>query len=270
MPHIALNERPIGVFDSGFGGLTVLYKLVEVLPKEDFIYFGDTAHLPYGTKSPREIKRFVVKIIDFFKSLKVKLVVVACNSSSAVALQEVRKRVNVPVVGVIEPAVRAALKNTKSRRIGVIGTEVTVKSNAYKIAFSSANHNIKIFQKACPLFVPLVEEGLLDKEFTHSIVRYYLDELKKMSIDQLVLGCTHYPLLKKVIREVIGDEVELVDSSVEISKEVSSALETKNIKNIQKYDGYRKFFVSGSPSRFQQRANKLFDFKIDEVKQVRL
>ena len=267
---MTLREKPIGVFDSGFGGLTVLKKLVETLPSEDFIYFGDTAHLPYGSKLPEEIKRFVRDIVKFLRGFNVKLIVVACNSSSAIAMEEIKKIVDVPVVGVIEPAVRAALKNTKSRRIGVIGTEVTIKSNAYKKAFSMANHNVKVFQKPCPLFVPLVEEGFLDHRATYSIAEYYLNELKERDIDQLVLGCTHYPLLKKVIRKVMGEGIELVDSSIEVSKEVADILEREHLRNTRRTNGYRKFFVSGSSSKFKRMANKLFDFEINEVKRVNI
>ena len=196
-----LRNNPIGVFDSGVGGLTVVRELVKALPSEDVLYFGDTARVPYGTKSKQSVVKFSGEIVDFLIKKNVKMILVACNTASAVALESLRKKTKIPVIGVIDSGAFAAVSASKNKRIGVIGTTATVKSCAYKTAVGRYFKNAAVVQKACPLFVPLVEEGWVKKRITEDIAREYLAHLKKTGCDTVILGCTHYPLIKNVIKK---------------------------------------------------------------------
>lgn len=210
----------IGVFDSGLGGLTVLKSLMSALPNEDFIYLGDTARLPYGAKSPQTIQLYLKQNIEFLKKYNVKAIVVACNSASSVLRQE--SYTELPVWGVIEPGAMAALKQTKNKKVAVIGTRATISQSSYVESLNRLDKNIEVFQQACPLFVPLVEEGLYEDPLTNLIVYRYLNPLKQVQADTLVLGCTHYPLLKKAIQKVMGPEVALIDSASVIAQQLLS------------------------------------------------
>ncbi len=220
-----MNKAPLGVFDSGIGGLTVARALFERLPRESVIYFGDTARVPYGPKSPDTVRRYSGEILNFLLGRGVKAVVVACNTSTAHALPYLKERSSVPVVGVIEPGARAAVAATTTGTIGVIGTAGTVASGAYERAIKALRPDAKVHSQACPLFVPLVEEGWFEHPAAELIAREYLEPLKRARIDVLVLGCTHYPLLKPLLSRVMGAEVRLVDSAEETAKTVSQELE---------------------------------------------
>lgn len=225
-----MNKQPIGIFDSGIGGLTVVKAVKKILPNEDIIYLGDTARLPYGTKSTDAIIQFSVEDTKFLVDRGAKYIVIACYSSASVALDIIQKKFSVPVIGVIRPGVRKAAQITKTGKIGVIGTSLTIYSGAYEKAFKEIGADAEILGKACPLFVPLVEEGWLDREVTKLVARDYLEPLKKDRVDTLLLGCTHYPLLMKAIREIMGD-IDYVDASVEVGAELAQSLKEKGIDN---------------------------------------
>jgi glutamate racemase len=225
-----LNENPIGIFDSGIGGLTVVKAVRKILPKEDIIYLGDTARLPYGTKSTDAIIQFSIEDTQFLVDRGAKYIVIACYSASSVALDIIQQRFSIPVIGVIRPGVRKAAKITKTGKIGVIGTSLTIYSGAYEKAFKEIGADSEILGKACPLFVPLVEEGWLDRDVTTLVARDYLEPLRKDKVDTLLLGCTHYPLLMKVIREVMGD-INYVDASVEVGAQLAHKLKELRIDN---------------------------------------
>src|ERR1700681_3851981 len=222
----AAIDRPIGVFDSGIGGLTVLKELTAALPNEDFIYLGDTARLPYGTKSNEVIVRYSCENTEFLLPKGIKLLGVACNTSSAVALGEIASHTMVPVIGVIEPGARAAVKASRTGKIGVIGTEATIASGAYTRAIQNLRPRAEIYTRACPLLVPLVEEGWTDNEIAERTVGYYLESLKASGIDTLLLGCTHYPLLRAMFERVLGPRVKIVDSATATAVEVRERLRT--------------------------------------------
>src|SRR3989338_7369713 len=198
---IGLSERPIGIFDSGIGGLTVLREVRRQIPQEDIVYFGDTARVPYGTKSKETITRFSVNNVQFLEGFRVKMVIVACNTASSLSLGALQDKFSIPIIGVIEPGAREALKRTKNGRIGVIGTKSTIGSNAYETCLKRLDPSVKVFSGACPLFVPFVEEGWTDGEVVTKVAHTYLDALRAFRIDTLILGCTHYPLLKRTIQK---------------------------------------------------------------------
>jgi len=224
------NRKPIGVFDSGIGGLTVLKELLSRLPDESFVYFGDTARVPYGTKSAETVRRFSRENIRLLLDRGVKMVVIACNTASSEALPGMENEFPVPIVGVIDPGVRAAIAATQRRRIGVIGTPGTIRSGAYQAKIMAQLPSAVVIPQACPLFVPLVEEGWIDSPVTRMVAREYLRAYEHADIDALVLGCTHYPLLKPVIAEVLGPGVALVDSAVETAREVAGVLAARGIE----------------------------------------
>lgn len=221
------DPRPIGVFDSGMGGLTVLSELVRRLPNERFIYLGDTARVPYGSRSPRTVLRYSLEIAAFLGQSDIKMLVVACNTATAHALLELRARMSIPVIGVIEPGVRALLSRTKSRKVGVIGTRSTIKSGAYETAIRGIDPGMDVTSLACPLFVPIVEEGWMDKDFARLAVREYLTALQDHGVDAVVLGCTHYPLLRRAIESEFPS-FTLVDSSVEIADAVTAMIQERD------------------------------------------
>lgn len=249
------KSLPIGVFDSGLGGLTVVHELNRLLPKENLIYVGDTARVPYGTKSPDTIKRYALQIAFFLLQKKVKAIVVACNSASSVALPAL-KRFPVPVIGVIEPGARAAVAITRNQKVGVIGTQATMTSHAYQNAIRRHAKKAKVWEKPCPLFVPLVEEGRLNDGITKQIALEYLSPLKSQGIDALVLGCTHYPLLKNALRSVMGPGVKLIDSARETAIEVRSILWKKDLLNPSRKNGEPLFFTTDDPAAFTKLGSK--------------
>lgn len=249
LPPAAQRDQAIGVFDSGIGGLTVVRQLIRLLPHEDVVYLGDTARTPYGTKSPETICRYALDNAAFLLEKGIKLLVVACNSVSAVALELLRQELPVPVVGVIEPGAKTAVRCTRNGKVGVIGTEATIASGAYTRALKHLAPNLEIYTRACPLFVPLAEEGWIDNEVAKAAARRYLASLKRSGIDTLVLGCTHYPLLTSVIAETVGPKVQLVDSAGTTAQEVRRLLQQhKLVRN--NGPGSMSFFVTDAPDRF--------------------
>jgi glutamate racemase len=261
------RDNPIGLFDSGIGGLTVLHQIIEKLPRENTVYLGDTARSPYGTKSVETVLRYSFENADFLIEKGVKLVVVACNTSTAVALGALERKLSVPVVGVIEPGARAALKKTKNKKIGVIGTEATIQSGAYTQALKEMDARVEVYSRACPLFVPLVEEGWLDNEVVEMTVESYLTSLKRSGIDTLILGCTHYPLLKKAIRRFMGRDVRLVDSAEETANVVSALLKEKSLERA-KGKGSASFFVTDVPDRFIKVGRRFLGEKVDSAVRI--
>lgn len=264
-----MNRMPIGVFDSGVGGLTTVRQLLRLLPNEKIVYFGDTARVPYGTKSKKTIVRFTTENILFLLEKKVKLIVVACNTSSSLALPIIKKHFNIPIVGVIEPAVKAALRISRSGRIGVIGTRATIDSKIYENKIKRHNRKIEVFTQACPLFVPFVEEGWLDNAAIRDVAKTYLSEFRKKGIDTLILGCTHYPLLKKIIAQILGKGVILIDSGQEAALSVSKILEERNLSAPAGTKARSAvFFVSDEPARFQRLGRRFLKNHINNVQRV--
>jgi glutamate racemase len=263
------NNRPIGIFDSGFGGLTVMSAISKLMPKENLIYFGDTAHVPYGSKSKKIVTEFAMKISKFLVQNNVKMIVIACNTASAFSLDVLKKIIKVPIIGVIEAGSACAVENTKNKKIGVIGTEGTIKSNAYIKEIKKYDNKIKCFSKACPLFVPLVEEGWNKGKITEDIVNIYLKDLVNKQIDTIILGCTHYPLLKPTIKKVIGNKINVIDSANAIATAVKELLIKNNL--IKKTNGsIYKFYVSDAPEKFKSIGTKFLGKKILTVKKVEI
>lgn len=265
-----MSWRAIGIFDSGVGGLTVLRELARALPQEDTIYFGDTARVPYGTKSPDTVIRYSQEIASFLMTRDIKLLVVACNTASAVALPTLRRQLPIPVVGVIEPGARRAVEVTKSGVVGVIGTAGTIRSSAYSRAIKRLNPNISVLAKPCPLFVPLAEEGWTDNEIARLTAHQYLDELREAGVDSLVLGCTHYPLLKKIIAEAMGPQVALVDSAEETARTVTAILQEKKLLRPAAEQGNHHYYVTDVPAGFIRVGNRFLGGKLGDVYQVSL
>lgn len=263
-----MKNRPIGIFDSGLGGLTVFKEIKKLLPAEDIVYFGDTARVPYGTKSRQTVIKFSVQNADFLVSLNVKMIIVACNTSSSFSLPVLKKRYKIPVIGVIEPGARKAAGVTKKMKVGVIGTKATVSSNVYEKEIKKINPKIKIISASCPLFVPLVEEGWLKEDVTKKIARQYLNSLKKENIDTIVLGCTHYPLLKSTIRGVLGGDVRLIDSATQTAMAVKKIINEKNIYNQRKGRGKYRFYVSDEPELFRKVGSGFLGSRIACIKKV--
>ncbi len=264
------NSNPIGVFDSGIGGLTVVKSLNTFLPNESIIYFGDTARVPYGSKSNSTVIEYSLQNADFLYKKNIKLIVVACNTASSIALDELRKKFNVPVIGMIEPGAKAALNATKNGNIGIIGTESTVSNKAYSKTLLSLNPEVKVTEKACPLFVPLAEEGWTNHKATKLIAEEYLTELKVSGIDTLILGCTHYPILKNIIQEIVGENVTLIDSGSAASSEVENYLNGRGIKNTSNDLGFHEYYVSDVPKKFKTIAERFLGKEIENIHKVDL
>lgn len=250
------SHRPIGVFDSGLGGLTVFKALRARMPEEDLIYFGDTAHLPYGNKTPETVTRYSLEVARYLAGLRIKAMVVACNTASALALRAVQRALPVPVLGVIVPGSRAAAAATRNGRVGVIGTEATIASGAYTRALRHILPGVKVSDQACPLFVPLVETGWWRHPVTDAVAKEYLGPLKKRGIDTLILGCTHYPLLKPVLARQAGPGIQLIDSAEETARETEDLLESLRLRR-SAGKGASRFFVSDGPERFLGFARRL-------------
>ncbi|MBN2570659.1 MAG: glutamate racemase [Ignavibacteriales bacterium] len=262
--------KPIGVFDSGIGGLTVVKKLASCLPNESIVYFGDTARVPYGSKSNFTVIEYSMEDARFLINKDVKLIVVACNTASSIALSALQNNFDIPIIGMIEAGSRRALEKTRSGKIGIIGTSATINSKAYSKEILKIDNKIKVFEKACPLFVPLTEEGWLDHKATYLIAEEYLKELRELNIDTLVLGCTHYPVLIRVVKEIIGNDVELIDSGSAASYVVEKYLQEKNLKNDTKNEGTYEYYVSDISPNFKEIAERFLDRKIDELKKIDL
>lgn len=260
------TRRPIGVFDSGIGGLTLVKALTAGAPALPVVYFGDTARLPYGTKSDATVTRQTLECIRFLTHFQVQMLIVACNTASSIALEAITRSVDVPVVGVIESGVRAALQATARRRIGVVGTAATIRSGGYERRLRESAHDLHIVSRACPLFVPLVEEGWIDHSVTRLVAQEYLAPLLAEGIDTLILGCTHYPLLRAVLQDVAGPDVRLIDTGAETAREV---LEVMAIRQALPAAGgppaTHRFFVSDVPSRFETNGARFLGHPLGPV-----
>ena len=266
------KSAPVGVFDSGVGGLTVAREIMRQLPNENIVYFGDTARVPYGSKSKDNIIRYSRQIINFLKTKNVKAIVIACNTASALALDVVREEIDIPIIGVVEPGARAALEVTQTKKIGVIGTEATIRSAMYEKIIQGHDSEATVIGKACPLFVPLVEEGFAKHKVTEEIIDYYLASLLETDIDSLILGCTHYPLLRSRIREYVGDRITLVNPAYETAMDLKKLLENSNMENTgeeQEHAAY-SFYVSDAADKFKQFANSILPYDIETTKQIHI
>ncbi len=264
-----VKNRPIGIFDSGIGGLTVLGSIITALPDESTIYLGDTARVPYGTKSAATVTQYSLEIGKFLTSLDIKALVVACNTASAVALPALEESFSVPVIGMVEPAARKAVEITKTGRIGVIGTEGTIRSGAYERAVMEFDGDIEVISRACPLFVPLAEEGWIDNDIAALTAERYLEGLDETGMDTLILGCTHYPLFKETVRKTLGESVTLVDSGEEAAGELKRLLEKR--KGLRKGGpAERTFFVTDTPERFLKLGKRFLGEEIGEVRHVEI
>lgn len=261
-------DKPVGVFDSGIGGLTVVKELIKLLPYENLVYFGDTARVPYGIKSKETIIKFSLENTLFLLQQDVKMIVVACNTSSSLALPVIRRHFKIPIIGVIMPGAKEAVYATKNKKIGVIGTRATINSGAYEEEIKRLDNNIKVFSASCPMFVPLVEEGWTTDAITTKVAEKYLGPLRSKGIDTLILGCTHYPLLKAKIQEVMGRGVKLIDSAESVALEVKHVLAQEGLLNQDHARPSREFFVSDEVAIFKNVAKRFLGSDLKEVKRV--
>jgi glutamate racemase len=263
-------NKPIGVIDSGVGGLTVAREIMKQLPKEEIIYLGDTKRCPYGPRPFEEVRAYTWELIDFLLEQGIKMLVIACNTATAAVLDEAKKRLSIPVLGVIHPGARSALKATQNNHVGVIGTSGTINSGAYKNALQQIRSDVIVESLACPLFVPLVEQGKLSGEETLNAVSETLYPLKDVSIDTLILGCTHYPLLRPVIQKVMGDHIKLICSGAETAREVSVILDHSGLLNTKGNKPSHRFLATAESSQFLEIANHWLNKKIDKVECISL
>ena len=268
-----LMAAPVGVFDSGVGGLTVAREIMRQIPNEKIVYFGDTARVPYGSKSRDTVTRYSRQIVRFLQAQKVKAIVVACNTASAYALDELEKEIDIPILGVVKPGAKVAAEATKNGKIGVIGTEGTINSHIYATYIRQINETINVIGKACPLLVPLVEEGLLKDPVTDEIAMRYLNELIDRDIDTLILGCTHYPLIRSTVGKIMGDKVTLVNPAYETARELKELLFAEGLLNQKEMslgENKYRFFVSDGAEKFQQFATSILKYGILSAKTVKI
>jgi len=265
-----VNNKPIGIFDSGIGGLTVAGEIMRQLPNENIIYFGDTARFPYGPRSADELKEFVFQIVEFLQGEGVKFIVIACNSASSAALEVAQEYFDIPIIGVVEPGARAAVQVTRNRRIGIIGTQATISSRAYVKAVHSFDAGVKVFQQVTPKLADFVEEGEVKGGKIENTIRNYLSPLIEAGIDALVLGCTHYPLLNKTIQKVVGKEVVLISSAEEAAKEAGEILARKGHERKSKDVPTHRFISSGDASKFLELGSRFLGREIKDVEKIKL
>jgi glutamate racemase len=262
-----MNNHAIGVFDSGVGGITVVKEIMRQLPHETIYYFGDTLRCPYGERTEKEVKQFTLETIDFLLQFPLKAIIIACNTATAAALKDVRERASIPVLGVIEPGARAAIKSTSNGEVGIIGTVRTIKSGAYERTLRRIHPNIVTHSLACPSLVPLVEAGLRHTAQADTMVTEALQPLLGLNMDTLILGCTHYPLLTKSIQKAIGDEVKLISSAEETASELSTILQYRNM--LATRNQKHRFFTTGDKEKFAELAGDWLDLNI-QAEQVSL
>jgi len=260
------DSRPIGVFDSGIGGLTVVKALRELLPDENIFYLGDTARVPYGCKSAQTVGRYSLEMAEMLTEENAKIVVVACNTASSMALLKLKENLSVPVIGVIEPGARAAVAATRNRHVGVIGTRATIRSGSYEKALRSLDADLRVNSRACPLLVPLIEEGLLQDEVTDRVIARYLEPIATDGIDTLVLGCTHYPLLATAIARFLGEEITLVDSARNCAGAVRDLLDRQSLRAPAKNPGGLEVMLTDAPDNFLHVAREALQLEIGEVR----
>lgn len=273
MGETNLKNLPIGVFDSGVGGLTVAREIMRQIPNERIVYFGDTARVPYGGKSREIVTRYSQQIVRFLRTQNVKAIVIACNTASAYALEEIKKEIDIPIIGVVKPGAVTATKATRNGKIGVIATEGTINSRIYTEYIKDLKPDAEVLGKACPLFVPLVEEGLLEDPVTDEIAQRYLSVLIDSGIDTLILGCTHYPLIRSTVGKVMGEKVTLVNPAYETALELKRLLIEKQMLQEEKPalgTNQYQFFVSDGAEKFQHFANTIFKYGVLAVKQINI
>jgi glutamate racemase len=263
-------KQAIGVIDSGVGGLTVAKEVMRQLPNEKIIYLGDTARCPYGPRTTGEVRRFTWELTNFLLKKHIKMLVIACNTATAAALDEIRKELNIPVLGVINPGARAAIKQTKNYRVGIIGTIGTVKSGAYEKALKSLNSRLFVTSQACPKFVPLVESGEYDGPIAEKIVQEALTPLLNQNMDTLILGCTHYPLLEPLIKNVMGEKVSVISSGDETAREISAILQYNGLLEESEEEPEHEFYTTGSKGIFSKIASQWLGEPIENVKKIKL
>ncbi len=264
------RTNPIGFFDSGIGGLTVVKSVSQLMPNENIVYFGDTARVPYGSKSNETVVEYSIQAANFLLRKNIKLLIVACNTASSVALKELRKFLTIPVIGMIEPGAKMAIHESKNKIIGVIGTRATINNKAYSTELKKLNPKVKVYEKACPMFVPLAEEGWIDHKATEIAAKEYLIELKEKNIDSLILGCTHYPILMPVIQKVVGKSVKLIDSGSPAAKIVEEYLNGRGLRNQSVHHGQSEFYVSDVPTTFREVAERFLGRKLTHLHKVEL
>ena len=267
------SAAPIGVFDSGVGGLTVAREIMRNLPDERIVYFGDTARVPYGSKSQETVIRYSKQIVRFLQTQHVKAIVIACNTASALALDAIEGELDIPILGVLRPGAKVAAETTKNKRVGVIATESTIRSGMYGRYIKAHDPEITVYGKACPLFVPLVEEGWLKDPVTEEVARRYLKELLEKDIDSLILGCTHYPLIRSLMRKIVGDKVQLVNPAYETALELGRLLTREGLANDggtdcagEKY----QFFVSDAAEKFAEFANSILPYDVKKTRKINI
>jgi glutamate racemase len=266
-----VNENnPIGIFDSGLGGLTVLKEIHQLLPNEKLIYLGDTARVPYGTKSQDTICRYSVQNSLYLLKHQVKAIVIACNTASSYSLDWLSSLFQIPVIGVIIPGAKAAINQTKNKKIGIFGTKGTIHSKSYDQALKKLDEKVAISSVACPLLVPLVEEGWIESKITEDIINHYWKELAKEGVDTLILGCTHYPMLKTTISKVVGDKVWLVDSAIETAKAVKEVLKKNSLLNLSSREGAIEIKVTDDPDSFGKLSQKIISFQTNQIEKINL
>src|SRR5919204_4769018 len=264
-----MDERPIGIFDSGAGGLTVLHECLVTMPHEDFLYLGDGARCPYGPRPSAEIQRFAHEIASFLDDQGVKLIVAACNSATAAALPRLQERLALPIVGVLAPEAHAAVQTTRNRRVGVMATEATVASGRYDEAIHALDAGVEVVATACPRLVPLIEAGASTEEIDNA-VRGYAAPLREAGVDTVILGCTHYPLIRPVLERVFGRSTTLVFSAEETAREVAETLERKGIENARDRDGVYRFLTTGDPALFRSLGERFLQLPLGVVEHVEL
>lgn len=268
--NIVRSEAPVGVFDSGVGGLTVAREIMRQLPEENIVYFGDTARVPYGSKSQDNIIRFSRQIINFLKTKDVKAIVIACNTASALALDTVKNEIDIPIIGVIEPGARAAVRETRNGKIGVVGTEATINSETYTKVIKRLNQDAEVLGKSCPLFVPLVEEGFAKHKITEEVIDIYLAGFKKTDIDTMILGCTHYPLLRSRIMAYLGEQVHIVNPAYETAIDLKGILEKNGTANHSGRPATYEFYVSDAAEKFTKLANTILPYDVATTKKINI
>lgn len=267
------SSAPIGVFDSGVGGLTVAREIMRNLPDERIVYFGDTARVPYGSKSQETVIRYSRQIVRFLQTQHVKAIVIACNTASALALDAIEGELDIPILGVLRPGAKVAAETTKNKRVGVIATESTIRSGMYGRYIKAHDPDITVYGKACPLFVPLVEEGWLKDPVTEEVARRYLKELLEKDIDSLILGCTHYPLIRSLMRKIVGDKVQLVNPAYETALELGRLLTREGLANDGETDcaGEKyQFFVSDAAEKFAEFANSILPYDVKKTRKINI
>ena len=266
-----MNNNAIGVFDSGLGGLTVLKEIMNILPNENIVYFGDTARVPYGPRSKETVIKYTFQAINFLISKNVKAIVIACNTATARSLELAQEKYDIPIIGVVEAGARTAAYTTENKVVGVIGTEGTINSKAYEEEIHKIDSSINIIGKACPLFVPIVEEGWSDSEVAFLTAQRYLKELQDSGIDSLVLGCTHYPLLKNTINRVVEGKIKLVNPARETARDLKDVLTKNNLLRENSSDvAYYNYFVSDGPEKFANIGQEFLNRKIENIEQIEI